>query len=80
MTQFLNRNNLEFIVYDDVIKNVGDFKGEFKTTGTTVINGDGEFEFPFGLACSSGKSTKKSNQFVIKGFVVKVTIEVTNVG
>ncbi len=73
----LNQDNVEFIVYDNVIKNVGNFEGVSETTGSTVVNGDRKFEFSCGLACSSGKSTKKSNRFVIRGVVVKITIEVT---
>ncbi len=75
----LDRDNVEFIVYDNVVKNVGNFEGVIETTGSTIIDGERKSEFPCGLACSLGKSIKESDQFVIRGVVVKVTIEVTNV-
>ncbi len=42
-TQLLDQDSAEFIVDDDVIKNVGNFESEIKTTGSTAVDGDGKF-------------------------------------
>ncbi len=74
----LDQDNVELIVNGNKIKFVGNFEGVIETTVPTVINGDRKFKFLSGLSCSSGKNYKKSNQFVTRGFVVKVTTKVTD--
>ncbi len=74
-----DQDNVEFIVDDNVIKKIGNFQGVIKSTHSTVVDGDGKFSFPSELSPRSDRSTKKSNWFVIGRFVVKVTIEVTDV-
>ncbi len=65
-TQLFDQDNIKLIFNDNVVKNVSDINGVIKTTGTTVIDRGRKFLFPRGLACSSGKSTKKSNRFVVR--------------
>ena len=54
---------------EQVVKHIGNFEGVIKTTSSTLINRDGKFDFPIGLACSSGKSSKEVNQFMFRGGV-----------
>ncbi len=37
-TQLLDQDNVEFIVDDNVVKNIGHFEGVIETTGSTVVN------------------------------------------
>ncbi len=59
--QLLNGEIVDGDINDNVVKHVGDFKSVIKTTSSTAINGDRNFDFPSGLACSSGKSSNEFN-------------------
>ncbi len=57
------------VVGENVVKRIGNFKGEIKAcfSSATVINGDGYFKFTRTLACSSDNSPVNINRFVIGG-------------
>ncbi len=67
--KLLNGEIVGFIINEDGVKHVGNFEGVIKTTSSTIVNGDGKFDFLSVFACSSGESSKKVNQFVIRGGV-----------
>ncbi len=77
--QLVNRYVIKNVINNDVINLVGNFEGVIKTSGSTLIDKDGQFDFVGGSACSSGNSTKKNDQFVVGRGVVDITIEVSDI-
>ncbi len=77
--QSVNRYVIKNVINNDVINLVGNFEGVIKTSGSTLIDRDGQFDFVGGSACSSGNSTKKDDQFVVGRGVVDITIEVSDI-
>ncbi len=74
----VNRDGIRIVININVIKLIGNFGSVIKTSGSTIINGDEQFDFGV-PGCSSGNHTKKDDQFVVRRGIVKITIEVTDV-
>ncbi len=77
--QLVSGEDAKFVVDDNVVKNVSNFVGINKAchSSSIVVNRNGKFDFWRGCACSSHKSFKESDQFVVRGFIIKITIEIT---
>ncbi len=70
---------MKIVNNNNVVKIVGNFEGEFKTSGSTIINGDGQFDSMVRSTCRSGNSTKKDDQFVVGRDVLEINIEVFDI-
>ncbi len=67
------------VVRDNIVKNIGNFEGkiEASVSSATVIERDGYFNFTRGLAHCSDNGPINTDRFVIGGFVIQITIEIT---
>ncbi len=62
--QLVNRDVIKIVINNNVAKLVGNFEGVIKTSSSTVVDGDREFDFTSGSAHISSNSTKKDDWFV----------------
>ena len=78
--QFVNGESTSFIVGDNVVKYSSNIEGIIKAccSSATVVNMDGKRDFLGGPASNSNKTSKESDQFVIRGLMIKVIIEITD--
>ncbi len=74
--QLVNREVKEIVINNNSVTIIGNLGGVMETSGSTVVDGDGQLDFAGGLACSSGNSTKKIGQFAVGRGVVQIAIEV----
>ncbi len=78
-TQLINSDVIKSTINNNIVKLFGNFKGVIKTSGSKVIDGDGQFDFTGVSACSSVNSTKEDGRFVVGRGVVEITIKVTDI-
>ncbi len=64
--QFFEGKVVKAVVNNHGIKLVGSLEGVVKASDSTIVNGNRQLDFAGGLAHSSGDSTKKIDQFVVR--------------
>ncbi len=76
--KLVNGEDTSFVVGDNVVKNVSNFEGIIKASSSIIMNRDGYYDFSRVSAHRSDKSSKESDQFVVRGCIIKVIVEITD--
>ncbi len=77
--QLANRQVIDIVIDNNVVKLVGNFEGVIETSSYTIVDRNRQFDFTGGFACSSSDSTKKIDQFVVRRGVVQINTEVIDI-
>ncbi len=70
VNQLFHWKSGSFIVSDNIVNNIGNFKGIVKASLSTVVDMDGKFDVMGGPACSCNKSSNDIEWFVFGWFII----------